>query len=108
MSDSFETLWTVAHLAPLSMAFPRQEYWSGFPFPTPGDLSYPGIKPRSPTLQADSLPSEPPGKYTISINYTMFLGEGNGNPLQYSCLENSMDKYSHYGEQCGDSLKNWK
>ena len=44
------------------MGFPRQEYWSGLPFPPPGDLSDPGIKPRSPTLQADSLPPEPPGK----------------------------------------------
>ena len=40
----------------------RQEYWSGLPFPSPGDLPDPGIKPRSPTLQADALPSEPPGK----------------------------------------------
>ena len=53
---------TVAHQAPLSMGFPRQEYWSGLPFPSPGDLPDPGIKPGSPTLQADSLPSEPPGK----------------------------------------------
>ena len=53
--------WTVA-LAPLSMGFSRQEYWSGLPFPSPGDLSNPWIKPRSPTLQADSLPAEPQGK----------------------------------------------
>ena len=52
----------VAHQAPLSMEFSRQEYWSGLPFPTPGDLPDPGIKPGSPALQADSLPSEPPGK----------------------------------------------
>ena len=56
------TLWTVDHPAPLSMGFSRQEYWSGLPFPSPGDLPDPGIKPRSPTLQADSLPSEPLGK----------------------------------------------
>ena len=43
------------------MEFSRQEYWSGLPFPSPGDLPNPGIKPRSPTLQADALPSEPPG-----------------------------------------------
>ena len=48
--------WTVAHQAPLSMGFPRQEYWSGLPFPSPGDPPDPGIKPRSPALQADSLP----------------------------------------------------
>ena len=46
----------------LFMRFSKQEYWSGLPFPSPGDLPGPGIEPRSPTLQADSLPSEPPGK----------------------------------------------
>ena len=56
--------WTVAHQAPPSMAFSRQEYWSGLPFPSPEDLPDPGIEPRSPTLQADTLPSEPPGKPT--------------------------------------------
>ena len=56
----FATPWTVDYQAPPSMEFPRQEYWSGLPFPSPGDLSDPGIKPRSPTLQADALPSEPP------------------------------------------------
>ena len=61
MSDS-ATSWTVAHQAPLSMGFSRQEYWSGLPFPSPGDLPDPGIKPRSPALQADSLPTELWGK----------------------------------------------
>ena len=51
----FVTLWTIAHQAPLSMGFPRQEYWSGLPFPSPGDLPDPGIKPMCPALQADSL-----------------------------------------------------
>ena len=50
---------TVACQAPLFMDFPRQEYWSRLPFPPPGDLPDPGIKPRSPALQADSLPTEP-------------------------------------------------
>ena len=54
--------WTIACQAPLSVEFSRQEYWSGLPFPSPGDLLYPGIKPRSPTLQAGALTSEPPGK----------------------------------------------
>ena len=58
----FATPWTVAHQAPPSMGFSRQEYWSGLPFPSPGDLPNPGIKPRSPALQADALTSEPPGK----------------------------------------------
>ena len=52
--------WTVAYQAPLSMGFPRQEYWNGLPCPPPGALPNPGIKPRSPSLQTDSLPSEPP------------------------------------------------
>ena len=58
----FVTPWTVAHQAPPSMGFSRQEYWSGLPFPSPGDLPDPGIKPRSPALQAKALTSEPPGK----------------------------------------------
>ena len=52
------TLWTAACQAPLSMGFSRQEYWSGLPFPSPGDLPNPGIKPGSPALQADSSPTE--------------------------------------------------
>ena len=58
----FATPWTVAYQAPPSMGFSRQECWSGLPFPSPGDLPDPGIKPGSPTLQADALLSEPPGK----------------------------------------------
>ena len=53
--------WTVAHQAPLFVEFSRQEYWNGLPFLPPGDLPNPGIEPGSPTLQADSLSSEPPG-----------------------------------------------
>ena len=52
------TPWTVAFQTPLSMGFSRQEYWSGLPFPSPGDLPNPGIEPRSPALQAVSLPTE--------------------------------------------------
>ena len=58
----FVTPWTEAYQTPPSMEFSRQEYWSGLPFPSPGDLFDPGIEPRSPTLQTDALPSEPPGK----------------------------------------------
>ena len=54
--------WAVVHQAPLSMGFSRPEYWSGWLCPPPEDLPNPGIKPRSPVLQADSLPSKPPGK----------------------------------------------
>ena len=52
----FATAWTVTCQAPLSVGFSRQEYWSGYPFPSPGDLPDPGIKPMSPVLQVDSLP----------------------------------------------------
>ena len=62
VSHSAVTPWTVACQAPLFMESSRQEYWNGLPFPSPGYLSDPGIKPRSPALQADALPSEPPGK----------------------------------------------
>ena len=61
----FATPWTVACQFPLPMEFSRQEYWSGFPIPSPGDLPNPGVESKSPTLQADSLPSEPPGKSLI-------------------------------------------
>ena len=58
----FATPWTVAYHAPMSMEFSRQEYWSGLPFPSPGEFPNPGIEPRSSALQADSLLPEPPGK----------------------------------------------
>ena len=66
------TTWTVPYQAPPSMGFSRQEYWSGLPFSSPGDLPDPGIEPRSPPLQVDTLLSEPPGKpkrEIISVNY---------------------------------------
>ena len=55
-------LWTVAHQAPLSMGFPGQEYWSGLPVPSPGDLLKPGIKPMFPALADRFFTTEPPGK----------------------------------------------
>ena len=58
----FATPWTVAYRGPPSMEFSRQEYWDGLPYPSPGDLPDPGIEPWYPALQADALPSEPPGK----------------------------------------------
>ena len=131
----FATPWTAAYQASLSMGFSRQEYWSGLPFPSPGDLPNPGIEPRSPTLQADALTSEPPGKLSSQISWRRkwqptpvllpgkshgqrsLIGynpwgreesdrterlhfhfslsrieEGNGNPLQCSCLENPRDR----------------
>ena len=62
MPDSFATPWSVAHQAPLFMGFPRQEYWSGFPFPSAGDLPDPGIEPASPALAGGFLTTEPLGK----------------------------------------------
>ena len=65
----FATLRIAACQAPLSMEFSRKEYRSGQPFPSPGDLPDPEIKPRSPALQADSLPSEPPGKPCLLLPF---------------------------------------
>ena len=62
MSDSFEIPWTAALQAPLSMGFSRQEYWSGLPYPTPGDLPHPGIEPSSPALAGKFFTTGPPGK----------------------------------------------
>ena len=57
----------ITYQVPLSLGFSRQEYWSGLPFPSPGDLPYPGIETGSPAFQADGLPSEPPGKSPIGL-----------------------------------------
>ena len=69
----FATLWTVAYQASLSMGFSRQEYWSGLSFPSPGDLPNPGIEPGSPSLEADALTSEPPGKPRFNMPIFFFL-----------------------------------
>ena len=63
----FVTPWIVAHQAPLSVGFSRQEYWSGLSFPSPGDLPNSGIKPSSPALEADALTSEP---HLLKKSYT--------------------------------------
>ena len=73
MSDS-ATPWTVVSQAPPSMGFSRQEYWSGLPFPSPGDLPNLEIEPRSPALQADALTSEPPGKPSQHIHGCKWTG----------------------------------
>ena len=70
----FATPWSVVNQAPLSMEFPRQKYWNGYPFPSPGDIPDPGIKPGPPTFQADSSLSEPPKKslaLSIFSSYTI-------------------------------------
>ena len=112
MSDT-ATLWTVAHRAPLSKGFFRQEHWSGLPFLPPGDLPDPGIKLASPTLASRLFTTEPPGESHFQVAIViknppanagdvrdagLIPGSGrssggrNGNPLQCSCLENPMDR----------------
>ena len=61
---SFVAQWTVARQAPLSKGFPRREYWSGLPFPFPGDLLDPEVEPASPVLEGRFFTTEPPGKQT--------------------------------------------
>ena len=106
-SDFSVTPWTVAHQASLSMGFPRQEYCSGLPFPSPVVLPDPGIKPKFPALEADTLPPEPPrgtsGKERTANAEGMrdmgsipgsgrSSGGGHGSLLQYSCLGNPIDR----------------
>ena len=90
MSDSFVTPWSVAHLGPLSMAFPRQEYWSGFLFPSPGDLPDPGIEPVSPTLAGGFFTTESPGKtdllVSISLESPLLFISASHLPLRFVCL----------------------
>ena len=79
----FATLWTVAHQAPLSMGFSRQEYWSGLPCPSPEDLPDLGTElasAASPALQEDSLPTEPPGKATTEEYTSLPSGAGFSAP----------------------------
>ena len=69
----FATPWTAAYQVPPSTGFSRQEYWSGLPFPFPGDLPNPGIEPGFPALKVDSLPAEPPGKPIIISTVAPFF-----------------------------------
>ena len=71
--ELFAAPWTVAHQISLSMECSRQEYWSGLPFSSPGDLPDLGIKPWSPSLQVDSLPPEPPGKQSVLTFWCIYL-----------------------------------
>ena len=109
----FATPWTVAYQAPLSMGFSRQEYWSGLPCPLPGDLPNPGIKPRSPTLLADSLPSEPPGKPKNSGVGSLSLLQGSFLTQESNCIavwsnlhcRRILNHLSYLGSPCS-GLKN--
>ena len=84
----FATPWTVAHQAPPSMGFSRQEYWSGLPLPSPGDLPNPGTEPGPPAFQADAFTSEPPGKKTAASNAVV---RGRPNPIWPVPLQEKAD-----------------
>ena len=109
VSDS-ATLWTVARQAPPSMGFSRQEYWSGLPRPPAGDLLKPLMELESPAgrffTQWDTW--EAPA---ICTHIYIYMGEGNGNPFQYSCLENSVDRGAWWaavhGVAQGRTLLKW-
>ena len=92
----FVTPWTAAYQAPLSMEFSRQEYWSGLPFPFPVDLPNSGIKPKSPALQVDSLPTEPPGSPTTSERPSMTVSFNIGAPLSLSSKSHFLWTYSDF------------
>ena len=88
--------WTVAYQASPSMGFSRQEYWSGLPFPSPGDLPDPGIEPRSPALEAGALTSEPPGKPNGRLHSTInHLPTGSPIQMYYSYLTSSVSRIKH-------------
>ena len=86
------TPWTVARQAPPSMEFSRQEYWSALPFPSPGDFPDPGIEPRPPALQEDSLPSEPPGKPKSFLNFCKSKAKGMREVLHMLSTVQSLSK----------------
>ena len=71
MSNIFATPWTEAYQAPLSMEFPRQEYWSGLPFASPEDLPDPGIELTSPALAGEFFTTEPPGKPIVTFYFAI-------------------------------------
>ena len=77
----FGAPWTSAHQPPLAMEFSRQEYWSGVPFPPPGDPPHPGIEPASPARACGFSTTEPPGKSTLShverVNKVLLYSAGN-------------------------------
>ena len=100
VSDPLATPWTVACQAALSVGFSRQEYWSGLPFPPTGDLPDPGIEPRFPALQSDSIPCEPPGKRKESTKHLCAEAPGSEE-----CLDLILS--SKCGPKWTQSLPSW-
>ena len=96
MSD-FANPWTAVHQVPLSVEFSRQEYWRGLPFPPPGNLLNPGIEPKSPTLQAGSLPSEPPRKaiHITLLNKYIINKSLIHNFIINDYINHSIDSFQH-------------
>ena len=87
VSNSFATLWTVAHQAPLSIGFPRQEYWSGLPFPSPEDLPDPGMEPVSPAFPGGFFPAKTPGKPSgMAWGHNIKWLEATRSKMAMSCL----------------------
>ena len=93
MSDSFATPWAIAHQAPLSMEFPRQEYWSGLLFPAPEDLLDRGLEPAPPALAGRFFTLEPPGK---PISCTKVLCPSQNPTSTDSCMLCFMSKSCHW------------
>ena len=95
MSNSLVTLWTIACQAPLSMEFSRQEYWSGLPFPSPGNLLNLGIKPSCPALAGGFFTTEPPGK-SHCCSRGRIKGERTFSRTSFSVLDLCLDLYLNY------------
>ena len=92
----FATPWTVDYQARPSMGFSRQEYWSGLPFPSPGDLHDPGIEPGSPIFQADALTSEPPGKAQECSNYRTIELISHASKVMLKILQARLEQYMNH------------
>ena len=97
----FATAWTIGHQAPLSMGFSKQEYWSRLPCPPPGHLPDPGIEPRSPPLQMDSLTAEPPGK-PLDLRLTLNIVSSRDPWLDSTSSRLSASLYA-----CCNALAKW-
>ena len=108
----FATPWTIAYQAPLSVGFSRQEYWSGLPFPSPGDFSHPGIKPGSPVLQAISLLSKPPGQPQVEpkSNGKYFTRDEREDTEGEKAYENRARDWSDLSTSLGTpgAMRNWR